>query len=318
MPFGAATLILLWLLAASGSPTADVAGPPSVYFLGNGLLETVEQHLPQVVQDRLGFTPTIAGHFKKGATLAYHADMHPFWSATWSPTNSFNANCQYHSVVLQEQSTLGALPDQSPVAHALGPQYTREASLQALRRFYAPGAKTCGTQLAVLQAWALQDAGGQYPLKVCDGVTWPDFAALTDALLVGARSYAQVLNDAGVAAKVVPLGQAFRAVHDADPALFARLYLGDRKHLGPLGHYLAAQTLFAALYQRRPAALVVVDGMWRPREVTLPEAQALACLACTAVHCGSAAECGCGLCGHAGEGGGAPPLPSRTVAISKE
>ena len=298
-----AMLLITWLwlllarivgaLEAEEAVCADTtaAGPARVFIVGNSFAVDIELILPKVVSHRLGHQPTVNSRTPGGATLGYHADMYP----TAAP---FDGGCTYEAVVLQEQSILGALQDNSPVSHALGAQYTRGYSLETLRTFYAPGAKRCGTPVVVLQTWALQDSTGTaYPVKG-PGWHWHTFADFTTALVRGAQRYYEVLAAAGVAATVAPAGQAFQRVHADDRHLFNKLYARDGKHQSRVGAFLVAQTLFETLYGKSGLTWKPLGrGSWWPPGITLLEAQYLACVACEVVHCHGGGDCSaCGSC----------------------
>jgi len=74
-----------------------------------------------------------------------------------------------------------------------------------------------------------------------------DFSAMTQRLSEGYAQIAAHAQAAGLKVVVAPVGRAFKLVHVRAPVLWPRLYQPDAYHPSPLGSFLAAAHISAAI-----------------------------------------------------------------------
>lgn len=154
-----------------------------------------------------------------GAQLADHASNHRV------------------SVMLQESWDVVVLQDNSQVPGGAIPE-ALEYSRTALD-WFAPFLQG-RTRCMLFSTWGHREGSSNFP------DAYPDFRTMQEKTSDGYERYAQRLRALAVDVTVVPVGDAFRRVHRAEPkplqadSLFSRLYVSDGSHPSALGSYLAA------------------------------------------------------------------------------
>ena len=122
------------------------------------------------------------------------------------------------------------------------------------------------TEVYVTKYDSLARAGGARTMLF---LTWTygDIPQLQDSVT---RVYTRIASHVGTL--VAPVGVAWQRALQLNPTL--PLYLPDSIHPAPVGTYLAANTVFAALYRRTPAGLAGLLAIGDTNIVTLDSATA--------------------------------------------
>lgn len=168
--------------------------------------------------------------------------------------------------VLQEQSQIPGFPMSSSAFVASRTAAAELAALGAAR----------GARVVLYQTWGRRDGDDTNP------ALYPDFTAMQDRLSAGYAALASAARDAGADVRVAPVGEAFRAIHDAeatplDPAsLFSRLYGADGSHPSLAGSYLAACVIAAVANDIDPEEITFVPSDLDASDAAALRAAALA------------------------------------------
>ncbi len=194
-------------------------------FIGNSYTRNLKAPFIGMMQE---VAPEATLQFKMagGCTLARHVadpaikqaiDTHP-WDL----------------IVLQEQSRLPTFATDSK---------SYQAHREAIRTL-AGWSRARGATPILYQTWGRRDGDSGSPQRS------PDFDAMQAHLT---RAY----HDAGadIAARVIPVGEIWQAVRQADPLLGALLHAPDGSHASERGSYLIAATFLRALLGKDAATL---------------------------------------------------------------
>ncbi len=210
--------------ASTPAPTAAASSGPSVLFIGNSY--TYVNNLPQVVK------ALVDASRKDGRGGAMHIRMVApgGWRLKdhWERGDARQAlnERRWDYVVLQDQSTLGVNVFLDGV-----PRITSDEVFRPYAEQWATAVRERGATPIFYLTWARKAAP-------------QDQAALTWFYVDAAKA---------THAKVSPVGLAWQAVREQDPAI--ALFTPDGSHPAPAGTYLAACTFVAALFDRDPTGL---------------------------------------------------------------
>lgn len=232
---------LLALLACT--PDAD---PASVLLVGNSYVQG--QAVDDVVEGQLARAEGAwaGGQAERLAAPNYSWQDHLAAlqdQAAWQ--QALAATAGWEAVLLQEYSLVPGLPqDDSAWLSSL-------AALQALdARVQAMGAETL-----LLQTWGRRDGSTELP------DLYPDYGTMQALLVDGYQAYAAALAQAGRSVRIAPAGQAFAAVREAEPDLFAALYSSDGSHLSAAGAFLVGCVVTETMTSATCAGAALPEGM---------------------------------------------------------
>lgn len=247
---------------ADAGPDGLLMGSHRVLFLGNSYTGVNQLHrryfelaeaaaLAHAPLETVGVTPG-------GYRLSQHAaDARADGTAQrrWLVTGTAEERA-WDVVVLQDQS-------QVPGFGVTHPE-TSASAAGAVE--LAAHADALGAPVVLYMTWGRRDGDTRNP-----GV-FPDFLAMQARLEAGYRDYARLIEEAGYAVRIAPIGPAFRLVYedvvdaggtptDAGSS-FHSLYASDGSHPSMDGTYLAACVFYGAITERDPET---VD--WAPAGV---------------------------------------------------
>ena len=150
---------------------------------------------------------------------------------------------------------------------------TRDASVEALTKRYAPLLEAAGATPVVLQTWAYRACA-----KGSDDLG--DAAAFTARLREGTAVYATALArvlPTRLCPRVAPVGDAFLVVHDERPELWHNLFQADDYHPSPSGSFLQACVLHCTLFGIAPEEHVActedANAIWSRARIMEPHDQ---------------------------------------------
>ncbi|WP_163999722.1 SGNH/GDSL hydrolase family protein [Pyxidicoccus caerfyrddinensis] len=238
-------LAVCFAVLAACKPRGDTpAGPRAtrVLFIGNSY--TYYNNLPRVLE-ALAASASPPLQLETRAVVAGGARLKTHWDDEAALEALREGGWDY--VILQEQSTLGGLL----VDGRLDINDPERVFFPYARKFHAEAEKR-GARTVLSLTWSRRRA--------------PEAQALLNHAFL---SLGRELK-----ATVVPMGPAWLTVREQHPDL--GLYLADGSHPTPAGTYLAACTLYAALFGRSPEGLTSIvhgvptpDGEPRGSETTL-------------------------------------------------
>lgn len=196
------------------------ARPVRVLFIGNSY--TFFHDVPGLLVD-LGRRARPARDIEVDQVVVGGATLRDHWGDGRALDKLRGGRWDY--VVLQEQSMLGYVAENG-VGRVNHPEYFRRSARLFDREIRAAGART-----VLFHTWAPRDH--------------PEWQGALD---VGYFPLARELN-----AILAPVGVAWQRVRRDRPEL--DLYFRDGRHPGPAGSYLAAVTLWAAIFGQSPVGL---------------------------------------------------------------
>lgn len=129
-------------------------------------------------------------------------------------------------------------------------------------------------RLLLLLTWGRRDGDKSNP------ALFGTFTEMQDRLDAGTAALAEAAVAAGAQVSIVPVGAAFRVLHDLDASpgsRFASLYDGDGSHPSPLGSHLMALCAIAAEADVDPRKLAAPTGLDPAAVADVAEAAASAC-----------------------------------------
>jgi hypothetical protein len=234
-----AALLALAIAAPSGSLGP---GPTRILFIGNSY--TYYHDLPEILTS-LGRQARPSRAIETDRVVVGGATLRDHWSDGVALAKIREGHWDY--VVLQEQSSLG-LTALNGAARINDP-----AMYHRFARLFDAEIRRAGARTVIYHTWAPKDHPDDQP--ALDAAFVP-FSKEIDAVLA-------------------PVGIAWQRVRRERPDL--ELYDADGRHPGPAGSYLAACTIWAALFGETPvglAALATGEGGSKPL-VSLRPADAL-------------------------------------------
>ena len=256
---------VLWLTTLALAPAAAAAAPHRALFVGNSYTYFNDAgSLPKryaALQAALGASPVVAESATTGGwTFAKHLQD----AQTPGEALQTALGESWDVVWLQGQSQIPGF-----VGIPGGPFPAEEQAFVQLAKLASQKA----VHLGLLLTWGRRDGDVQ------NASLFPDYSAMQTRLDKGVAQLAASAAKAGVPVDVVPIGAAFRAIHDAgagSDSLFARLYSSDGSHPSPLGSHLSALCCVAALTGAD------VTKLPTPADLAASDVQALAAAADTA------------------------------------
>lgn len=127
---------------------------------------------------------------------------------------------------------------------------SRRQTERALREHYAPCLlknSSSNNDVSTTTVILIQTPAYRVP-GIKDSADLGGFAAMTDRLAHGLRSYQAALRSAGIVhCRVAPVGEAYRYLHDTNRPLWHKLYHRDDFHPSPHGTWLQACVLFCTM-----------------------------------------------------------------------
>jgi len=231
----------MWWVAAVAWATPDVVMVGNSYMMRNDLAGVLAARLDEVAA--AGAEPRTLDLALGGYTWAQHRmrldQPGAFQTAFAEPRDV---------VILQEQSQTPGFPQSDPSY-----QDSSDSGLALFRAAQATGAAT-----VLMNTWGHRDGDENNP-----GLS-PDYLSMQDHLDEGYRAYQDAWEAAtGERPARAPVGDAWRAVHDAGAEGFNALFDNDGSHPTPVGTFVASHVLTAALTGRR----AISGGEVLPEEV---------------------------------------------------
>ncbi len=213
-PLITALLLLSPLLGLSEDPT-------HVLMLGNSYTAGTVQHI-RALFNAESADIQIEARTPGGKTLAYHLD---------DPKSLDLVKSKKWDILIIQGQSLEA---------AVSPASTRNFQ-EKVAGFAALARKQGIPKLMLFQTWGRQ-AGHKKLREV-----YPDFTTMNTLVTT---QYTLAGKENG--ATVIPVGEAFAAVHKKDPDLFASLYKPDGSHPSARAGYLAACVFYGAITGKSP------------------------------------------------------------------
>lgn len=219
----------MWWLAAVAWAAPDVVMVGNSYMMRNDLAGVLAARLDEVAA--AGAEPRTVDLALGGYTWAQHLarldQPGAFQTAFAEPRDI---------VILQEQSQTPGFPHSDP-------SY-QDSSASGLELFRA--AQDIGAATVLMNTWGHREGDENNP-----GLS-PDYVSMQDHLDEGYRAYQDAWEAAtGERPARAPVGDAWRAVHDAGAEGFNALFDNDGSHPTPVGTFIASHVLTAALTGRR-------------------------------------------------------------------
>ena len=162
-------------------------------------------------------------------------------------------------VILQDQSQAPAMKPEDVAANSLPHAITLAAAVLA---------NNPNTQIVYYVTWGREKGDAE---KCADYAKVCTFSGHTEAILEGYTLYQEATG--GILAKV---GTAWEAVVNDKEAPFESgvLWRSDQSHPELLGSYLAAATIYAALFNESPVNLKIPDGISKENGIYLQQTAA--------------------------------------------
>lgn len=232
------SLLLLALLAPAEAQDAEVLLVGNSYTSRNGLPGITAAWLADTVPGwaAVESTSSTAG----GKTLPEHAA--DLGDDTALAQYLVTAPGDWAFVTLQDQSQIPGFPQDQGTWLA-----SRDAAVEL-----AQAVRDAGSEPVFFQTWGRRVGDGQNP------DIYPDYATMQDRITAGYAEY-RLAASADGPVWIAPVGEVFRAVHDAEPAdpavegtAFWELYSSDGSHPSLAGTAVAAATFVATFTGRRP------------------------------------------------------------------
>jgi hypothetical protein len=146
---------------------------------------------------------------------------------------------------------------------------SRDITIRALKKLYFPLFLKQKQDHSVTLIPILLQTPAYRRSGVKDTHDLGDFDNFTKLLEDGYRQYAQVLAEMRFPARVAPLGNAFKYIHDNyDKQFWERLYCDDEYHPSPHGSWLEACVLYGTIFQEVPPRYQ--EAFWSRQRYRLP------------------------------------------------
>lgn len=261
---GALALTALSVVVGPATPCA--AAPHRALFVGNSYtygnapLSFPDRY--RALREALGGGPVVAESVTKGGwTFAKHASD----AKTQGEPLQAALLESWDTIFLQGQSQL---PGFFGVPN--GPFPAEQKGFVGL----VLAASAASPRLLLLLTWGRRDGDKANP------ALFGTFSAMQGHLDAGTAALAQAAVAAGVPVSIVPVGGAFRLLHDLEASpgsRFASLYDADGSHPSPLGSHLMALCAIAVEGEVDPRTLAAPAGLDAVAVAEIAEAAASAC-----------------------------------------
>lgn len=232
---------MIWFLTAAAAFQGDVV------MLGNSY--TFFNDLPSLLDGALrdqGHEASVTGLTAGGLRLPEHLARIEGDNPQWQ--GAFDGD-RWEVVVMQDQSQIPGFPEG---------QAQKAESLAALPQLDTHGANA-GAESWLFLTWGRRSGDGQNQAR------YPDYTSMQDLLDQGYLLYRDRIRAEERPGWVVPVGAAFRRVHDqilaeggnpqSTDSAFWTLYTDDGSHPSPRGSWLATSVFYASLTGCDPTAL---------------------------------------------------------------
>lgn len=217
-------------------PTPSPSSTHNVLFIGNSYSWHLSSNYASLAHE--SHPSVLAYRYAPGKAWLMAASANPYVHRLIA--GSAPPYLKWDYIVLQEQSQIPTFQVAPPYT-----QYAQgfAASMQAVIAL-ARAARAVGARTALFMTWA-HEAGDEV-----NALLSPTFEKMAHNLHSGYVRYLEAILDDGGDALLVPVGAAWRQVHDSNPSLFRRLNRHDQAGSHPtiVGEYLTASVFYVRLH----------------------------------------------------------------------